>query len=176
MGNHVYIATSLDGYIADSNGGLDWLYSVPNPQNSDLGFVEFIDGIDAIVMGRVTFETVCGFGGDWPYPKPTFVLTSTLDTVPTNLDENVELISGSPLEVTDKLNKRGFKDLYIDGGKTIQSFLQAGLVDDLIISTLPVLLGGGATLFGKLSNKLQLSHIHTDVLLGEIVQSRYRFV
>ena len=77
MTNIVYIATSLDGYIADKDGGLDWLNSIPNPENVDLGFANFMERIDALVMGRATFETVCGFDVEWPYPKPVFVLSNT---------------------------------------------------------------------------------------------------
>lgn len=69
MKNIVYIATSLDGYIADRDGGLDWLHSIPNPDHSDFGWAEFMAGVDALVMGRTTFETVCGFDCDWPYNK-----------------------------------------------------------------------------------------------------------
>jgi len=85
MPNVVYIATSLDGYIADANGSLDWLNTVPNPDSTDYGFADFMDGIDALVMGRKTFETVLGFGGDWPYSKPVFVLSSTLKALPETL-------------------------------------------------------------------------------------------
>ncbi len=74
--NRLFIATSIDGYIADKDGGLDWLNSIPNPDNIDMGYGEFTSQIDALVMGRITFETVCGFDIDWPYQKPVFVLTA----------------------------------------------------------------------------------------------------
>ena len=80
--NLVFIATSLDGCIADKNGGLDWLHSIPNPENEDMGYPAFISQIDALVMGRTSFETVCGFDVDWPYSQPVFVLSNTLDTIP----------------------------------------------------------------------------------------------
>ena len=82
MTNIVYIATSLDGYIADKEGGLDWLNCVPNPHQDDMGFVDFMNSIDALVMGRNTFETVCGFDMPWPYNKPVFVLSNTLKSIP----------------------------------------------------------------------------------------------
>ena len=80
--NSVFIATSLDGYIADKNGGIDWLHSIPNPENDDMGYVEFNNEIDALVMGRTTFETVLGFDVEWPYDKPVFVLSNKLKEIP----------------------------------------------------------------------------------------------
>ena len=174
MSNKVYIAKSLDGYIADKEGGLGWLFAVPNPEVSDLGFLEFIDGVDAIVMGRVTFETICSFGGDWPYPRPTFVLSNSLKSIPKKYDEKAELTSGSPKEVVTALNDRGYNSLYIDGGKTIQGFLKEDMIDEMIISTIPVLLGGGITLFGDLSEMQEFNHVSTTVLIDEIAQSHYR--
>lgn len=174
MANSVYIGTSLDGYIADKDGGLDWLMSTPNPDNDDFGFAEFMARVDAIIMGRNTFETVCSFGGDWPYNKPVFVLSSTLTTIPIEYTDNAQLISGTPGEVVTELNRRGFIDLYIDGGITIQKFLQADLIDELIISQLPIVLGGGTPLFGELAEPLMFKHRSSEVLLNAIVKSHYR--
>lgn len=174
MPNHVYIAKSLDGYIAEKDGGLDWLFAVPNPDDSDLGFLEFIDRIDAIVMGRNTFEVVCGFGGDWPYPKPTFVLSNTLTSVPQEFADKVELLKGPLSDIVGTLKERGLNELYIDGGKTIQSFLGEDMIDEMIISTIPVLLGGGISLFGELVKQQEFDHVATKILIDEIVQSRYR--
>ena len=81
MSNTVFIATSLDGYIADKDGGLDWLNSIPNPDNLDMGWVNFIDRIDALVMGRRTFDKVCSFNCEWPYCKPVFVLSNSLESI-----------------------------------------------------------------------------------------------
>jgi len=98
---YVYVATSLDGFIAASDGGLDWLMETPNPEQSDYGFAEFMSGIDAIVMGRNTFETVLTFG-DWPYSKPVFVLSRTLDEVPEGLRDRVEVVSCSASSRRDR--------------------------------------------------------------------------
>ena len=174
MLNKVYIAASLDGYIADKDGSLEWLQSVPNPDGLDLGYKDFMNGIDAIIMGRVTYETVLGFGIEWPYNKPVFVLSTTLKTVPEELVGKVEIINGLLPEIVDKLNKREFNNLYIDGGSTVQNFLKEGLIHEIIITTIPVLLGGGAPLFGELSSQIELEHIKTEVFLNEIVQSHYR--
>ena len=174
MGNTVFIGTSLDGYIADKNGGLEFLQSVPNPENDQLGFPEIMDSIDALLMGRKTYETVLGFGGDWPYSKPVFVLSSTLSSLPEHLQGKVEIVSGTIEEVVQRLNQKGFKNLYIDGGKLIQSFLQKDMIDELIISQLPILIGGGTSLFGELESHLMFENIGTEVLLNAIVQSRYK--
>lgn len=174
MSNYVYIAASLDGYIADWNDGLEWLMALPNPDNSDLGFGEFIEGIDAIVMGRRTFETVCGFGGDWPYPRPTFVLSSTLESVPESLVGRVEVMTGPPGAVVHALADRGFHELYIDGGQVIQAFLRDDLIDELVLSRIPVLLGGGVPLFGELPGHLEFGTVHTELLIDTVVKTRYR--
>ncbi|MGI9276141.1 MAG: dihydrofolate reductase family protein [Endozoicomonas sp.] len=174
MSNIVYIATSLDGYIADSDGGLDWLQTVPNPEHDDFGFAEFMAGIDALVMGRNTFDVVCGFGGEWPYPKPVFVLSSSLKEIPAEYKDKAELVCGSLKEVVESLRQRGFNNLYTDGGKTIQSFLQAGMIDEMIITRIPILLGGGIPLFGSLPEHMTFEHVGTKVLLDALVQSHYR--
>jgi dihydrofolate reductase len=174
MANVVFIGTSLDGYIADRDGGLDFLQSVPNPENDDLGYAEFMSRIDALLMGRKTYETVLGFGGDWPYSKPVFVLSNSLTSLPEHLIEKVELISGSLKQVVEELNKRDFHELYIDGGMLIQSFLKEDMIDELIITQVPILLGGGVSLFGTLPSHLEFEHITTKVHLDALVQSHYR--
>lgn len=174
MRNIVFIGTSLDGYIADQDGGLEFLQSVPNPDNDELGFPEFMDNIDALLMGRRTYETVLGFGGKWPYSKPVFVLSGSLTSLPDHLKGRVKLVSGPVEEVVQQLNKKGYEDLYIDGGKLIQSFLQKDMIDELIISQVPILLGGGTPLFGRLQSPLMFEHLGTEVLLNAIVQSHYR--
>ncbi len=170
----VYVATSLDGYIADANGGLAWLSALPNPDGSDYGFAAFLAQIDAIVMGRRTFEAVVGFGGEWPYPKPVFVLSRTLSGVPTELEGKVEILSGSPAEVMAALGARGYERLYIDGGRTVQQFLAADRVDEMVITRVPVLLGGGVPLFGALDTPLWFEHAGTEDLGNGLTTSRYR--
>lgn len=176
MKNIVYIATSLDGYIADRDGGLDWLHSVPNPDHSDFGWAAFMAGVDALVMGRTTFETVCGFDCDWSYNKPVFVLSNTLTAIPENYQDKAELVSGDLPEIINTLNKRGFENLYIDGGKTVQSFLAEDLIDDLIITQIPVLLGGGSRLFSDLPAHQAYELVNSEVLLGTMVKNHYRRV
>ncbi|VFQ43243.1 dihydrofolate reductase family protein [Desulfoluna butyratoxydans] len=111
MSISVYIGISLDGYIADRDGGLDWLQSVPNPDNLDFGWGEFMGGIDAIVMGRRTFEAVCGFDCDWPYSKPVYVLSRTLKSLPKGYEGKAELVGGTLAEVVKTLHGRGHDHL-----------------------------------------------------------------
>jgi dihydrofolate reductase len=172
--NKVFIARSLDGYIADRNGGLDWLYSVPNPDNLDLGYERFIQSVDAILMGRTTFETVCGFNVEWPYNLPVFVLSSTLQKVPDILKEKAEVLNGALPDILDKIYNKGLHRLYIDGGLTVQSFLKEDLIDELIITTIPILLGGGIPLFGELPEEMEFEHLESVLYLDALVQDTYR--
>lgn len=174
MGNTVYIGVSIDGFIADRDGGLDWLQSVPNPNNDNFGFTDFIESIDALVMGRKTFETVAGFGGEWPYSKRVFVLSNTLLSLPAGYEDRAEIITGIPSQIIKKLNSRGYKNLYIDGGKTIQSFLSKDLIDEMIITRIPILLGGGTPLFGTLPGHIMFDHVSTRILLSELVSTHYK--
>lgn len=171
--NIVFIAKSLDGFIADSNGGLDWLNAIPNPENKDLGFIDFMNRIDALIMGRNTFETVCNFDGDWPYTKPVFVLSNTLKRIPDNLKGKVTIINGPLTKVLDSIHEKGFEQLYIDGGATIQNFLREDLIDEMVITTIPILLGGGITLFGDLPSPMEFTHVKSEVFLNAIVQDTY---
>ena len=172
--NKVFIATSIDGFIADKEGGIDWLHSIPNPDGDDMGYADFMKGIDGIIMGRVTFETVLGFGIDWPYEVPVFVLSNNLNEVPEELKGKVEIVSGNLNNIVEGLSSRGLKNLYLDGGSTIQSFLQEDLIDEMTITKIPVLLGGGAPLFGNLSEPLEWKCIDTKLFLNCIVQNTFR--
>ena len=173
MTNSVYIATSLDGYIATTNGGLEWLNSFPNPSDSDYGYHEFMDRVDALVMGRKTFDIVSAFT-PWPYTKKVFVLSGSLKEVPAVLVDQVEIVNGDISTVVKKLNKLGYHNLYIDGGQTIQAFLRKNLVDELIISKLPLILGEGIPLFSPQDQTLKFEHCSTEVFEGGLVKSHYK--
>jgi dihydrofolate reductase len=173
----VFIATSLDGYIARENGDIDFLSgdASPNP-DEDYGFQTFFDSVDALVMGRHSFEKVLSFG-EWPYRvKPVFVLSSKHVAIPDELSDRVEVMSCSPAECCSLLAKRGMDHLYIDGGNTVQRFLQAGLIQTLIITTIPVLIGSGIPLFGSLVHDIKLKHVHTQHFDSGLVQSRYEVI
>lgn len=172
--NSVFIAKSLDGYIANKNGGIEWLHSIPNPDNSDMGYNAFIERIDALVMGRKTLEVVLGFGIPWPYTKPVFVFSNTLTSLPDNLNGKVELVSGSLYKVLAHIHKMGMHKLYIDGGTVIQSFLKEDLIDEMILSTIPVLLGDGIPLFGMLSGIMKFEYVKSEVFLDAITQVTYQ--
>jgi dihydrofolate reductase len=172
MANIVYIATSMDGYIARKDGNIDWLMEISNPDNSDYGFSTFMKRIDGIIMGRKTFELVLDFGG-WPYSKPVFVLSSTMTRIPENLNAKVQIIKGDLKEIIESLYKKGFKNLYIDGGKTIQSFLKENLIDELIITRIPIILGSGIPLFDEMDLEIRFEHVQTEVFNNALVKSRY---
>lgn len=173
MPNIVYIATSLDGYIADKHNNIDWLHDIPNPDGSDLGFSQFMSSIDALVMGRNTLEKVLSFDCDWPYSKPVFVLSNTMTSVPTGYEDKVFLVNGELNTIVKELNGKGLQNLYIDGGVTIQNFLKEDMIDELIITTIPVLLGGGIPLFGELSEPLKFKHSQSNQMLDCIVQNHF---
>ena len=172
--NSVFIATSLDGYIADKDGGLDWLHAIPNPDQIDMGYGEFTSQIDALVMGRTTFETVCGFDCDWPYQKPVFVLSNTMTEVPDKYKGKATVVNGPLTEVLNRIHQLGHNRLYIDGGATIRSFLKEDLIDDMVITTIPVLLGGGTSLFGELPKPLDFECVASKVYLDSVVQNTFK--
>ena len=171
--NKVFTATSLDGFIADKNGGIDWLHAIPNPEGTDMGYGKFFAEIDAVVMGRNTFETVCGFDIAWPYKKPVFVLSNSMTGIPEKYRDHAELVKGSLKEVLEIIHAKGCFRLYIDGGKTIQSFLKEDLIDEMTITIIPFLLGGGIPLFGSLPEKLRLKCVESKIYLDQVVQNRF---
>ena len=164
----VFIATSIDGFIARENGALDWLPTDGEPH----GYEEFMATVDALVMGRKTFETVLTFGA-WPFVKPVVVLTSRPSELTAPPGTLCEFMDGSPQEIVDRLANRGMKHLYIDGGDTIRRFLQAGLIQRMTITQIPVLLGSGIPLFGPLVRDIRLEHVATRTYPSGLVQSEY---
>jgi len=165
----VFIATSLDGFIARANGDLDWL---PHGGGEEHGYEAFIATVDALVIGRKTYETVLGFDS-WPYGgKPVYVL-STRALAPAPPGAVVERMSGAPADIVSQLAARGVGHAYIDGGITIQGFLQAGLIQRLVITRIPVLLGSGIPLFGALDRDVALKHLESRQYASGLVQSEY---
>lgn len=173
MTNSIFIATSLDGYIATKNGGIDWLMDIPNPEKSDFGYADFMKGIDALVMGRHTFEKVLSFD-EWPYDKPVFVVSTTLKQAPITLKDKASIITETPQEICSKLAEKGFTQLYIDGGKLIQSFLAEDLIDEMTITRIPILLGEGIPLFGHLKKPLKWILKESQHFNFQLVQNRYQ--
>ena len=171
--NQVFIATSLDGYIADESGGIDWLHSIPNPNNIDMGYGEFISKVDAVVMGRNTFTTVCEFDMDWPYQVPVFVLSNTLKEISVKFKGKAQLLKGSFNEILKKIHGNGCYNLYIDGGVTIQGFLKEDLIDEMTITIIPTLLGGGIPLFSELPSRLHFECVESKIYLNKVVQNHF---
>ena len=171
----IYIATSLDGFIAREDGDIDWL-DVANelvPEGEDCGFFAFLDSVDCLIMGRNTYEKVLSFG-QWPYgEKPVTVVSSHKIEIPDSLPETVSWSSESPRDLTKRLNSEGAKKIYVDGGITVQKFLEEGLVKDITITIIPVLIGSGIPLFGKLAKDILLNHISTKAYDFGFVQSLY---
>lgn len=172
--NIVFIAKSIDGFIAGPNGEIDWLDMVPNPNKDDMGYFALMKEVDAIVMGRVSFETVLGFNIPWPYAKHVFVLSKTLDSIPDELQDKVSLTRGPLEDILTDIRLKGYANLYIDGGKTVQNFLEKDLIHELRITTLPIVLGKGIPLFGLLDQRLEFEHVKTEVFLNQLVQSHYK--
>lgn len=154
MTNYVFVAQSLDGFIASKDGSTNWL-NIPNPNKIDYGYHNFINKIDAIIMGRLSFEKALSYK-PYPYNKPVFVLSNTLKTIPINLQDHVEIVNGDLRNIVDYAKNKGFENLYIDGAKTIQSFLKEDLIDEITINTLPIILGEGIRLFENINKTIQL--------------------
>lgn len=177
----VYIATTLDGFIARKNGELDWLPGsdgeVPiDSENEDFGFNAFMKSIDVLIMGRNTYELAISTG-IWPYGnKRVIVLSNTLRNLADGIPNTVELRSELPNDLYNNLKNSGAKHLYIDGGKTIQSFLNSGLIDEIILTRVPVLIGTGIPLFGPLNNDKKLKHIETQAYKNGFVQTKYEVI
>lgn len=165
----VFVGTSLDGFLARADGSFDFLEAGGSEPH---GYDEFIATVDALVIGRKTYETALSFDG-WPYGRrPVFVL-STHELAPAPPGAVVERMSGAPADIASKLEARGIRHIYVDGGITIQNFLRSGIIDRLIISRVPVLIGEGIPLFGTLERDITLRHVATRQYPGGLVQSEY---
>jgi dihydrofolate reductase len=167
----VYIAASLDGFIARENGDIAWLddprYAAPG---EDFGYAAFNADVDALVMGRATYEKVLTFG-PWPFEGRRVIVLS--QTLPVSPEQKCEVSRLQPDELVEKLRGEGCRKIYLDGGKTIQSFLRARLVSDLTVTRIPVLLGSGLPLFGATETDIPLKHLSTQTWPNGFVQSHY---
>lgn len=171
---HVFIATSLDGFIAREDGGIDWLLERDDP-NEDHGYDNFIKDIDVIVMGRGSFVGIRDVT-PWPYTRPVLVMSASLADEPLSEDllGKVVVTDKSPDQVMTMLEAQGNCRVYVDGGQIIQSFLRAGLIADMVITQVPILIGQGRRLFGPLLDCIPLVHESTHSFGSGLVQSRYR--
>ena len=165
-----FIGTSLDGFIARRDGSLDFL---PAGGGEEHGYKEFFASVDALVIGRGTFETVLAFD-EWPYgKKPVFVLSSRPLDLSGVRGGVVEQMDGQPAEILSRLGARGFRHVYVDGGVTVQRFLRAGLIQKLVVTRVPVLIGSGIPLFGPLEADIRLVHVATRAYPSGLVSSEY---
>lgn len=168
----MFVGLSVDGFIARANGELDWLR---HDDVEDHGYDAFVATIDAMLIGRHTYETVLGFGG-WAYgTRPTYVLSSR-PLRPAPDGAVVHHVQGAPAEVMARLASDGVRHAYVDGGVTVQRFLEAGLIDRLILTRVPVLIGTGIPLFGPTSRDIRLRHLGTRSYPSGLVQSEYDVV
>ena len=179
----VYIATSTDGYIATTDGSVDWLHTAGNPEadlgdNPDMGFKDFINSVDCMVMGRKCMEMISSMNltpEQWPYGDTHIaVLSKTIKEPPPNLQSKVEIFSGKIPELIKHLEGKGFQHAYIDGGSTITAFLNLNLIDEMTITKAPILLGEGIPLFGKLNNHIKLEKSEAKVLPNDFIEIKYR--
>ena len=171
----VYIATSADGFIARSDGDIGWLTGAPVVPDEDFGYNAFFQSVDTVVLGRRTFETVLGFDG-WPYAgKRVVMLSRTLrrEDLPPHLAEGVMVHPGPLPALVEALREWGAGHVYVDGGQTVQAFLSEGLVDTLIVTRIPILIGSGIPLFGDTDRDIPLRHMETRTFGNGFVQSRY---
>lgn len=173
ISGRVFIATSLDGYIARENGDIEWLISRDDPAE-DHGYDAFIKNIDGIIFGRGTYEAVIKME-NWFYTKPVIVLSKSLksEDIPAHLRDKVRVVDAAPQVAAQMMAKEGWKNVYVDGGQVIQSFLREGLITEMTITQVPVLLGKGRPLFGPLEKDISLRHMETVAFPSGLVQSKY---
>jgi dihydrofolate reductase len=168
----VFVGTSLDGFIARANGAFDFL---PAGGGEPHGYEEFMATVDAMVIGRKTYEIVLGLDA-WPYAaKPVFVLSSR-PLAPAPVAAVVERLSGPPAAIVSQLSARGLIHIYVDGGITIQEFLRAGLIQRIVVTRVPVLVGSGIPLFGPTTRDIALRHIATQPYSSGLVKSEYEVI
>jgi len=178
----VFIATSLDGFIAKSDGSVEWLHSAGNTKvdmgkNADMGFSDYVSSVDCMIMGRKCMDVISSMNltpEQWPYGKlRIIVLSNSLSEAPTNMKGKVELYSGNLNTLVTQLESEGFKHAYIDGGATIQGFLKLKLIDEITITKAPLLLGEGISLFGNTGHEIHLTEAKATAFPNNFVQLNY---
>ncbi len=177
----VYIATSADGYIATSDGGVDWLHTAGNLEadmgSEDMGFKSFMNSVDCMIMGRKCMEIISSMNltpEQWVYGDIHIVaLSNSIKEPPENLQGKVEMYSGNIRDLVSDLERKGFKHAYIDGGSTITSFLNLQLINEMIITKVPVLLGEGVPLFGKINSLINLENADASAFPNDFIQIKY---
>nr|AEA07651.1 putative dihydrofolate reductase [uncultured bacterium] len=178
-----YIAASVDGYIATHEGGVEWLESAGNPEMGDRepvgdgGFSAYMASVDCMVIGRKCMEKIASFNlspEQWPYGDiPIYVLSKTVRYAPESLRNRVSMFSGDIPALLGRLTSDGYKHAYVDGGATITSFIQFGLLDEICVTQVPILLGDGLPLFGKIGRQIKLENAEATVFSNDFIQWKY---
>ena len=179
-----YIATSVDGYIATHDGGVEWLENAGSEESGDrepvgdCGFAAYMASVDCMIMGRKCMEKIASFEltpEQWPYGDiPIFVLSNTVKSPPESLGDRVKMYSGDFPALTQQLASDGYNHAYIDGGATITSFINLGLLDEMCVTQIPVLLGAGLPLFGNIERQIKLENAEATVFSNDFIQWKYR--
>ena len=170
---HIFMAMSLDGFVAREDFGLDWLMK-QKTDGEDHGYEAFMASVDGLVMGSGTFRTALTFAA-WPYEKPVIVLSKALKTndIPEKLRNKVRISDQTPGQVMASLSEQGWQRAYIDGGKIIQSFMRDGLIADMTVTIVPILIGAGKRMFGILDADIDLHLLETKSFPSGLVTTRY---
>ena len=177
----VYIATSADGYIATLDGGVDWLQTAGNMEadmgSEDLGYQFFMESVDCMIMGRKCMEMISSMNlapEQWPYGDAHIVvLSNSIKESPENLRGKVEMYSGDIRDLINELEQKGLEHAYIDGGSTITAFLNLQLINEMTITQVPVLLGEGVPLFGKIDSVINLENAEASAYPNGYIQIKY---
>lgn len=148
----VYIAQSLDGYIASEDDDISWLSMVEAP-GEDYGYGAFIEGVDTVIMGRRTYEKVKDFGEHFIHEgRKCYVISKSI----VGSDRNVEYYGGTLRELVERLKSQPGRDIFVDGGgETIRSLRDEGLIDDYVVSIIPIMLGRGIRLFPETDKEMR---------------------
>lgn len=173
---YVFMASSLDGFVARQDHSLDWLMKY-DTKGQDHGYNDFIANMDVLVMGSGSFKTVLGFD-QWPYQLPVFVMSTSLtqEDIPKDLVNKVTITNLNPLELMESLYVKNLKRVYVDGGKIVQSFIREELVKEITITHVPILIGDGKRLFGDIQKDIDLELITSKKLIPGFVQNHYHVV
>lgn len=171
----INIALSIDGMIAESDGGIDWLNNQPSIEGEDMGFQVFLNSVDVMIMGRNTFEKVVSFGPDaWAYGDlPIVVLSRGTVQIPKHLQKTVSSSSLGPKALVTKLEREGYEHAYVDGGYTIRQFMKQGLIQQLTLTTVPIILGDGISLFSD-QGRSDLELVESKAWSNGMVQNKYK--
>ncbi len=171
-----YIASSLDRFIAKKDGSVEWLHSEKyHLENEDFGYEKFMESIDCIVMGRITFETVLKFD-PYPFENVPVIVVSKNPYYKIELKHQITIFTRPLRELIPFLESKKYQNVYVDGGKLIQSFLKESLLDEITITQIPIVLGSGIPLFSETDREIEFKHRKTKSFPNGFVQTEYEIV